>query len=230
VIESSNGQGHNGLGFIANANYYHRFGLWETSGAVSYAQNVQSYLITYTTSYYNYNGNIHRRFWRAAQWTAAFNGSHNGFTNQPGANNHTEVYSTSLSMRRVSVSGNYAKANGTSVLTSNGIQPLPPTPGLPPGSFIVYNGTSYGGGISLTPTARLTLSGTYSHTVSGTLSNSILSNNKTEIFASQLQYRFRRISLLAGYTQFTQGISAVGTPAGRESSYFVGVSRWINFF
>ncbi len=34
VIESSNGLGSNGLGFIANVNYYHRFGLWETSGSV----------------------------------------------------------------------------------------------------------------------------------------------------------------------------------------------------
>ena len=112
VIESSNGQGNNGLGFIANVNYYHRFGLWETSGAFSYAQNVQSYLITYTTSYYNYNGNIHRRFWRAAQWTAAFNGSHNGFTNQPGTSNHTEVYSTSLAARLLSVRGIIRKRMG----------------------------------------------------------------------------------------------------------------------
>ncbi len=110
VIESSNGQGNNGLGFIANVNYYHRFGLWETSGAFSYAQNVQSYLITYTTSYYNYNGNIHRRFWHAAQWTAAFNGSHNGFTNQPGTSNHTEVYSSSLSTRLMGIGGNYSKS------------------------------------------------------------------------------------------------------------------------
>lgn len=230
VIQSSNGQGNNGLGFILNMNYYHRFGRWETSGSFSYAQNVQSYLITYTTSYYNYSGNIHRRFWRAAQWTAAFNGTHNGFTNQPGSSNHTEVYSTSLSTRVISVGGNYSKARGESVLTSNGLQPLPPIPGLPSTDFIVYNGTSYGGGISLTPISRLTLSGSYSHTLSSTLSNSILSNNKTQILASQLQYRFRRISLLAGYTQFSQGISASGLPAGRESSYFVGVSRWINFF
>jgi hypothetical protein len=230
VIESSNGQGNNGLGFIANVNYYHRFGLWETSGAFSYAQNVQSYLITYTTSYYNYNGNIHRRFWHAAQWTAAFNGSHSGFTNQPGTSNHTEVYSTSLSTRLMSIGGNYSKANGTSVLTSNGLQPVPPTPGLPPAYLIVYNGTSYGAGLSLTPTSHLTLSANYSHTVSDTLSSTIQSNNKTQIFASQLQYRFRRISLLAGYTQFTQGISASGVPAARDSSFFVGVSRWINFF
>ena len=66
MIESSNGLGTNALGFIANVNYYHRFGPWETSGTFSYAQNVQAYLITYTTSYYNYNANIHRRFGRDA--------------------------------------------------------------------------------------------------------------------------------------------------------------------
>ena len=32
----------------------------ETTGGFSYAQNVQTLLVTYTTSYYNYNANLHR--------------------------------------------------------------------------------------------------------------------------------------------------------------------------
>jgi hypothetical protein len=230
VIDGSNGQGTNALGFTGNVNYFRRFGLWDTSGTLSYGQNVQTLLITYTTSFYSYSANVHRRFSSKFQWTAAFNGSHTGFTNQPGSVNHMESFTSSLTMRRVSLGGNYTQASGYSLLTGTGIQPIPPTPGLPPGDVIVYNGTSYGGGISLTPLARLSISGTYSHAASDTLSNTTASNNRTDIFTSQLQYRFRRISLLAGFTQFTQGISASGRPAGRESSYFVGVSRGIKFF
>ena len=54
----------------------------------------------------------------------------------------------------------------------------------------------------------MVLTGTYSRSYSNTLSNGIYSNNNTDILYTQLQYRLRRISLLAGATRFTQGISA----------------------
>ena len=76
VIESSNKFSDNSLGFVGNVNAFHRFGLWEFSGLFSYAQNVQTLLITYTTSYYNYNASLHRRLGRGMQWTGAFSGSH----------------------------------------------------------------------------------------------------------------------------------------------------------
>ena len=45
-----------------------------------------------------------------------------------------------------------------------------------------------------------------------------------------MQYRLRRISLLAGYSRFTQGISATGVPPGTITSYYGGISRWFDFF
>ena len=50
VLEESNGQGSNSVGFVGNANYFHKIKGWETSGSFSYAQNEQSVLVTYTTS------------------------------------------------------------------------------------------------------------------------------------------------------------------------------------
>ena len=61
VIDSSNGQGTNSLGFVGNVNFFRSIKGWQLSGVFSYAQNVQSILVTYTTSYYNYNANLHRR-------------------------------------------------------------------------------------------------------------------------------------------------------------------------
>ncbi len=55
------------------------------------------------------------------------------------------------------------------------------------------------------------------------------SHNNTEIFNAQMQYHLRRIGLQAGYTRFTQGISAIGAPAN-ATSYFVGMTRWFDFF
>ena len=230
VIESSNKFANNSLGFIGNLNGFRRLGHWELSGGFSYAQNVQTLLVTYTTSYYNYNLNLHRRLGRGMQWTGAYTGSHTGFTQQAGTVKKSEGVSTSLALRKMTLSANYMQSSGQSLLTSTGIQPIPPTPGLPPEGLIVYNGKSYGAGLSLTPIPRMTISGNYSNAMSDTLSNGVFSNNRTNIFYGQFQYRLRKISVLGGYTKFTQGISAAGTPPGSQYSYFVGVTRWFNFF
>lgn len=93
---------------------------------------------------------------------------------------------------------------------------------------MTYNGDSYGGGFSVQPIRRMVLSGSYNRALSNTLGQTF-SHNDTEIYNAQLQYHLRRIGLRAGYTKFTQGISAAGAPAS-TTSYFVGFSRWFDFF
>ena len=230
VVESSNGQGNNSVGLIGNINYFHRIAGWETSGSFSYAQNVQSLLITYTTSYYNYSARVHRRLGHGMAWIAGFSGSRSGLTNQPGSGNHSESYSSSFSSRPFTLTGNYTKSSGESILTSTGLIPISPTPGVPVSNLVLYGGDGWGGGIAASPVRRLTISGTFSRALSNTISGSTESRNNTEIFNAQLQYHFRRIGLLSGYTRFTQGISASGVPPGTANSYFIGVSRWFDFF
>lgn len=230
IVDSSTGLGNNNVGFIGTMNYFRRYGQWETSGSFSYAQNVQSVLITYTTSYYNYNANIHRKFSPRVQWTAAFNGSSQGLSSNKNSASSSYGFSTSLSLREIAFSAQYLKGTGNSIITGNTITPLPPLPGVTPENVIAYNAESYGGSVSWTPVRRMVLSGTYSRSISDTLANGIFSNNNTEIFYGQLQYRLRRVSLLAGYTRFTQGISATGVPPGTVTSYYGGISRWFDFF
>ncbi len=230
IVDSSTGLGTNNVGFIGTVNYYRKYGQWQTSGNFSYAQNVQSVLITETTSYYNYNANVHRRFSERVQWTAVFNGNHTGLSSQKNSTSHSESYSTTLSLRHLSFNAQYLNGLGNSILTPNGIVPIPPTPGEPNPNLIMYNATSYGGGISWSPIRRMSFSGTYNRALSDTLSNSIYSKNNTEIINGQFQYRLRRIGILAGYTRFTQGISASGIQAGTTTSYFAGISRWFDFF
>ena len=143
VLDSSNGNNTNAVGFIGNANYSHTIKGWQTSAVFSYAQDAQTLLASYTTSYYNYSANVHRRFggW---QWTAGFNGTHSGLTNYSGTTSHSEGYSTSFGSRRFTVTGNYTTGVGISLLGTGGLQGLPPTPGL--SNFITYNGDGYGGG------------------------------------------------------------------------------------
>ncbi len=230
IVDSSTGLGTNSVGFLGTVNYYRKYGQWQTSGNFSYAQNVQSVLITETTSYYNYSANLHRRFSERVQWTAIFTGNHAGLSSQKNSTNHSESYSTTLSLRHLAFNAQYLNGLGNSILTPNGIVPIPPTPGEPNPNLIMYDATSYGGGISWSPIRRLSLSGTYNRALSDTLSNSIYSKNNTEIINGQLQYRLRRIGILAGYTRFTQGISASGIAPGTTTSYFAGISRWFDFF
>jgi hypothetical protein len=226
VIDSSNGQGTNALGFVGNVNFFHRFKGWQTSGVFSYAQNVQSLLLTYTTSYYSYSANVHRRLPAGLQWTAAFNGTHSGLTNYEGTSSQSEGYSTSLGSRKYNLTANYTHSTGISLLGAGGFIPVTGTPGV--NDFITFGGSSYGGGISVTPIRRLVVSGSFNRAISNTIGQTI-SHNNTEIFNGQLQYHLRRIGLQAGYTRFTQGISAVGAPAN-TTAYFVGISRWFDFF
>jgi hypothetical protein len=124
------------------------------------------------------------------------------------------------------MTGNYSTGTGISLIGATGLQGLPPTPGV--NNFITFSGDSYGGGMSMTPIKRMVLSGSYSRAISNTLGTT-LSHNDSEIYNAQLQYHLRRISLQSGYTRFTQGISAVGAPAS-TTSYFVGFTRWFDFF
>lgn len=226
VIDSSNGQGTNAVGFVGSVNAFRRFGLWQTSGQFSYAQNVQTLLVTYTTSYFNYSANLRRRLPAGMTWIAAVNGNHSGLSTYKGTSQHGESYSTSLSMRRADINGFYTQSTGISLLGSGGIITPAATPGVI--DYISFNGNSYGGGLSVAPARRLSISGTFSRAISNTIS-STYSHNNTEIINAQLQYHLRRIGLLAGYTRYTQGISAAGAPAN-TTTYFVGVTRWFDFF
>ncbi len=226
VIDSSNGMGQNAVGLLGNVNAYHRFGRWISSGQFSYAQNVQTLLITYTTSYYNYSANLSRRLPGHMQWVAAFSGTHSGLTNEPGTSTSSKGYSSSLSMRKLSVTGFFTQSDGISLLGAGGIISPEPTPGLT--DYILFSGSSYGGGVSTTPLRRLTVSGSFSRAISNTLAT-IDSRNNTEVFNAQIQYHLRRIGLQAGYLRFTQGISAIGAPAS-TTSFFVGATRWFDFF
>ena len=230
VVDFANGQGHNSLGFIGTANAFHRIGRWELSGVFSYQQNVQSALVTFTASSYNYSANLHRRFGGGVQWTAAFNGSHSGLTNQPNTANHGESYGTTLSYRRISAGALYANNGGNALFSAGGLLPLPPLPGQLNSNLVLFSGHSYAGSFSITPLRRLTLTGSYNRSFNNTLADLIASRNNTDLVYGQLHYRLRRIELLAGFSKITQGISASGTPPGSVTSYYGGVSRWFDFF
>lgn len=220
----------NGLGFSTNANYTRTIGRWIASGSLSYAQNVSTLLITYMTSYYSYSGNVRRR-WGNFNWNAGVNFSHSGLTNQPGTDSSSQGYTSGFGYGRwINLSANYAKANGVGLITGGGILPVNLSPILPQDLITLYGGTGYGMSLASSPVRRMTISASYAKSSSNTSTAGIGSANQFQSMNTQIQYQFRKMYFTGGYAHLSQGFSVSGLPPASVSSFYIGVSRWFNFF
>jgi hypothetical protein len=233
MIVTRTGLGSNGgslVGLLSNAIYTRRIGVWNVNGSFTYSRSIQTLLIAYTTSGYGYSTSVGRRFGKL-YWTGSASGSKSMVSQELGANSFTQGYSTAFSYRWLGVSGAYSRSRGLGLFTSQGIAQLPP--GLPPSlvlSTILYGGTTYSAGLGATPIRGLTFSGSYESTRSNTENGPLSSNNHTEEAYSYLQYKFRKVFLTAGYSRLIQGFSASTLEPAMVSTYYVGLSRWFNFF
>lgn len=230
ALDSATNAGNSGLGIQGNVNFNKRFRGWDTDASVSYAQDVQTLLVTYTTSYVNYNAHVRKRLARRLSVSGGLGGGHSGFSREMGTSSHSESYFSSISYSKYNFSGSYTSSSGVSVLTANGLSNggLPPV--VSPLDQIVYNGSGYSISASSTPLRKLSISASYASSRSNTLSSSYSSLNRNTSTTAQMTYRVRSMSMNAGYSRFTQGISAGGAPAATVTSYYFGISRWINLF
>ncbi|MGC2108472.1 MAG: hypothetical protein WA655_03080 [Candidatus Korobacteraceae bacterium] len=224
-------QGGNALSFASNVGWSRAFGSWSVTGDLSYAQNVQSFLITYMNSYYVYSGNVRHRFGRLV-WSATAGGSHSAIVNQPNTGNGGESFSTSIGARRLTLSASYAKTDGYGLLGGNGITPPPNLPPgvIPPEWLLLYGGSGYTFSLGTTPIRRLSIGASFSRADSNTASGLIFSANHSGQMFVNGNYQFRKLTLTSGYGRLVQGFSASGLPPANVNSFFIGVSRYFNFF
>ena len=84
--------------------------------------------------------------------------------------------------------------------------------------------------MSAMPVKRLTLSGGFAKSDGDTI-NPVLSiyTNNTLVDAI-FQYRLRKIWLNGGYTRLQQSVGTPGSSPIMVTSYYIGFSRWFNFF
>ena len=219
------------LGLNTGISYTHPFHRWTMTGGFTYSQDTQTVLVGYTTSGYSYNGSIGRRIGRRSFWGAYASGQRSLLTGEPGTANDSQSYATSLSVSRFAINGAYSKSNGNSLLTSTGLVATPiPVTVLPASAVVFFKGNSYSVGLSSTPVRRLTFTGAYAKAVSSTNGNSAISNNNNQYLYFLLTYQVRKLTFGAGYSSLVQGFSIAQAPQARESSFFVGISRWFNFF
>jgi hypothetical protein len=138
--------------------------------------------------------------------------------------------STYLHFRRYNLNALYSQSGGISVLTPQGLVPIPP--GAPPPlltNVLLYNAKSYGGAFGAT-LKRMNLSVSYGKAISDLTGSTGLLNNGSTILNTRLQYRVRKMYFDSGFTRFQQSIGTGGAPPSMINSYYVGFSRWFNVF
>jgi hypothetical protein len=228
---TSDQTGEDTLGFSSTENYSGEIRGWHVSGSFSYAQNVQTLLVTYMNSYYNYSGNIRRR-WINFNVTAGAGASHTALTQQAGTANSSQSFNASMGYTPwIAVTAGYAKASGQALATGAGLVPVPiPVPVLPSSLVSLFGGSSYSIGLSSTPIKNLVLTAAYAKSSSNTSSSSLTSTNQNNQFNAIIQYHVRKLSFTSGFARLEQGFSGSSTGPEVVSSFYVGVSRWFNFF
>jgi len=219
----------NNLAFTGSLGLNKNIGRWETEADVSYQQSVQSIEGYYTTSNFNYGGYVRRKLRDSLRWTSNFRGMHNGLTQQEGDSNRSESLGTSLGFRRITLSGYYSQAKGTSVLSLNGT--LVPTPVAPvvTSNVVYYDGKSYSVSLATVPIKHFTLTGYYTSVKSQT-QTSVFSFNNGERYSGLAEYQFRKMAFRGGFTHTRQDISAVTTLPATVNTYFFSIQRWFNIF
>ena len=232
VTENSADQtGEDTLGFSTTENYSSEVLGWHVNGSFSYAQNVQTLLVTYMNSYYNYSGNARRRWGRLNVGVGA-GAARTGLTQEAGTANSSQSYNASLGYSPwFTATGSYSKSDGQALATGTGLVPVPvPSPVLPSNLVSLFGGNSYSFGLSSTPAKRFTIAAAYAKSTSNTTIGSLASANNNDQYNALLQYQFRKLNFTSGYARLDQGFSGSGTPPETISSFYMGVSRWFNFF
>jgi hypothetical protein len=225
---TSNG---NSLGLNTTVNYNRRYDGWAMGVSGGYSQNVQSQLITYTTSSYGYGASLRRRFGKFG-WSGSGGVNKTLLTEIAGSSSSSESFSTGINYSHwLTANANYSKANGSAIEAGAGLIQNPvPQPIVPGDDLILFGGKSYSFGLSSNPMRRLTFGASYSKSITNSNLAGVLSSNNTKMINATFNYQFRKMYLNGGYSNLVQGFSASGILPENVSSFYIGVSRWFNFF
>jgi hypothetical protein len=231
MANDSEQAGEDTLGFSTTENYSNVVYGWHVNGSFSYSQNQQTLLVTYLNSMYSFSGNVRRR-WGKLGVSGGGGGSRTGLTEVAGTVSTSQNYSASVGYGAwLTGNGGYFKSSGQALSTGSGLVPVPvPSPALPSNLVSLYGGDGYSLAVSSTPVKYLVLTASYAKSNSNTSSNGVSSTNLNNQFNVFAQSQFRKLYFNSGYSRLEQGFSGSGTAPGVVSSFYIGVSRWFNFF
>jgi len=231
TANSSDNTGADTLGFSATANYSDEILGWHLTESFGYSQNAQTLLVTYMNSFYNYSASARRR-WGQFNMSLGAGGGRTALTEQAGTANSSETYNASIGYGAwITGTGSYSRSSGQALATGSGLIPVPvPSPTVPNDLLSLFGGESYSFGLSSTPVKKLILAAAYAKSRTNTTSDTITSSNQNNEFNTLIQYQYRKLYFTSGYSRLEQGFTITGTKPEVLSTYYVGVSRWFNFF
>jgi hypothetical protein len=230
VVDTANKFGNSGLGLVSNVGMSKKIKHWDTAADFNYFQSVQTLYAVSTLSSYGYGGNIRRKINDRTHWAASYRGTHSGLTTQEGNYNKSDSFSTSLSWKRYSVSGNYSRSDGLAVLSSTGeIVPTPIGP-LFSDYFYVFNARNWGINASTRVFQRLSVSGGYTNVNSDSKLGPVATLANGHRYFARTEYRLRRFSIQGGFSRVEQGVSTIPGGPRTTNSYYISFSRWFNVF
>ena len=233
VVDTAEQQSNTGLGFVGNVNYNRKLAGWDIGGNFSYAQNVQTVMLIYTTSTYSYLASVRRQVGQRKYFMAGYSGSHSGITANAGTSSSAERIWTGFIYRGNSFNAYYNKSDGLAIFTANGLVPVPttlPPQVLGPNSFTTYNSKGYGFSGGINPTRRLILTLSYAKSDGSTVDPLLSVYTHNTLINATMQYRVRKLFVNGGFTRLNQNLGTLSTTPLDVTTYFVGVSRWFNFF
>jgi hypothetical protein len=224
-------QGADSLSFAASAHYSGELEGWIFNGSVSYAQNMATLLVADMNSTYDISGSAHRRFGKF-NVSAGGSSARTALTGQSGTSSSSEGYNASLGYGSlIDATGSYSKSSGQALVTGAGLVTVPvPPPTLPSDLVALYGGTSYSGTLSSAPIKGLTFSASYSKSDANTSDNGTNATNQNEQYNAIVQYRIRKMGFTSGFARLDQGFGGTTNPPSIISSFYVGLTRWFNFF
>jgi hypothetical protein len=225
--------GEDSLGFATNEHYSNEIAGWHLDGSFGYSQNMQTLLVTYLNSSYNFSGSVRRRFGKVGI-SAGGGGSRTALTDQPGTASSSQDYNASIGYSTlITANGSYSKSSGLALATGAGLISAPvPISALPSDAFIFYGGSSYSAAVSSSPARGFTMSGGYSRSNSDTTGTGAGTANISQNaqYNAIIQYQIRKMGFTSGYARLEQGFGGSNTPPQILSSYYAGITRWFNFF
>ena len=77
---------------------------------------------------------------------------------------------------------------------------------------------------------RLTFSLSYARSYGNTIDPVLATSNNNTLMNAIMQYRLRKIYVNGGFTRLSQTVGTPGTSPIMVTSYYIGFSRWFNFF
>lgn len=233
AFDTATQDGNSALGFVGNLNFARKFHGWEIDANTSYSQNVQTMILLYTTSSVGYVGNVRRRLGNRVFWMAGFGGSHSALTSHQGMSSSSQRWSSTFNYHSYSLNGFYSKADGAALFTPTGLVSIPsnlPPSLFAPGAVIEYGSTAWGVNASTVLMRRLTVSGGYANGSGLTVDPLLRTSTSNELYNVIFQYRLRKIFVNGGYTNLRQNVGTVGSFPVNVTTYYIGISRWFNFF